>query len=125
MFRIPNGSNDSSVKQRHPHGCSTRISVPFMMRAWSFISMACFNGKTLDDEIDPDRPMDAKRAVEIVREGRGSASRGCGDSPRGTGRGSAGDGPGGSRQVRRELVLLTPHLVRPMPEVIPAGWFTK
>ena len=33
-----------------------------------YISMAYINGKTLDDEIDPDRPMEPKRAVEIVRK---------------------------------------------------------
>ncbi len=33
-----------------------------------YISMAYINGKSLEDEIDPDRPMDGKRAVEIVRK---------------------------------------------------------
>jgi len=33
-----------------------------------YISMAYINGKTLEDEIDPEHPIDPKRAVEIVRK---------------------------------------------------------
>ena len=56
----------ASAGLQHPNICAVHDAGVIAGRP--FISMAYINGKTLDDAIDPDRPMNAKRAVEIVRK---------------------------------------------------------
>ena len=56
----------SSAGLLHPNICPVFDAGSIAGRP--YISMAYINGKTLDDEIDPDRPMEPKRAVEIVRK---------------------------------------------------------
>ncbi len=56
----------SSAGLQHPNICA--VFDAGVIAGRPFISMAYINGKTLDDEIDHERPMEPKRAVEIVRK---------------------------------------------------------
>ncbi len=56
----------ASAGLQHPNICA--VFDAGVIAGRPFISMAYIHGKTLDDAIDPDQPMDAKRAVAIVQK---------------------------------------------------------